>query len=145
MSSVCHTTHVGANSRGAGCDTWPQAEPTDPADLAWNCWFNGVDFFINFSTPHHVKRLSRNLGRAFTMVVQSRASFDTLPGSGLKARATIRSRISRYDAVGISPCLGTHGSAPELPQFFLEDDNTAHCPILAADDWSAAGDADGPG
>ena len=107
---------------------WPAGQPIDPADTNWNFWYEGVDFFINFSTRHHVNRRSRNLGQAFTLVTQSQSSFDRLPEHGRKAREVIRDRISKHDAVGVSPVLGNHGDAPELPQFFLGDING--CPHL---------------
>ncbi|MFK0200168.1 YqcI/YcgG family protein [Streptomyces lavendulae] len=108
---------------------WPADAPTDPADPKWNFWYKGIDFFINVSTRHHRLRRSRNLGHPFTLVVQSRASFDRLPVHAAAARRQIRRRISTYDAVGLSAHLGTHGDAPELPQYFLGDTNG--CPYAA--------------
>ncbi|MEU6128233.1 YqcI/YcgG family protein [Saccharopolyspora sp. NPDC047091] len=107
---------------------WPSDAPTDPKDPNWNFWYRGIDFFINISTRHHVRRRSRNLGKCFTLVVQSRASFDRLPRRAAAARTTIRERLVEYDGVPPSPHLGTHGEAPELPQFSLGDTNT--CPYL---------------
>ncbi|MFD3678224.1 YqcI/YcgG family protein [Streptomyces sp. NPDC058613] len=108
---------------------WPAEAPVDPADPQWNFWYKGIDFFINVSTRHHRLRRSRNLGHPFTLVVQSRASFDRLPVHATAARRQIRRRIAAYDGVGLSPHLGTHGDAPELPQYFLGDSNG--CPYTA--------------
>ncbi|MFD4240487.1 YqcI/YcgG family protein [Streptomyces sp. NPDC058525] len=108
---------------------WPADAPVDPADPKWNFWYRGIDFFINVSTRHHRLRRSRNLGHPFTLVVQSRASFDRLPVQAAAARRQIRGRIAAYDGLGLSPHLGTHGDAPELPQYFLGDTNG--CPYAA--------------
>ncbi|MFJ1868758.1 YqcI/YcgG family protein [Streptomyces sp. NPDC088097] len=108
---------------------WPADAPVDPADPKWNFWYQGIDFFINVSTHHHRLRRSRNLGHPFTLVVQSRASFDRLPVHASAARRQIRRRLAAYDAVDVSPHLGTHGDAPELPQYFLGDTNG--CPYTA--------------
>ncbi|MFJ3841504.1 YqcI/YcgG family protein [Streptomyces sp. NPDC090054] len=108
---------------------WPAEAPLDPEDPKWNFWYRGIDFFINVSTRHHLLRRSRNLGHPFTLVVQSRASFDRLPVQATAARRQIRGRIAEYDAVEVSPHLGTHGAAPELPQYFLGDRNG--CPYTA--------------
>jgi len=106
---------------------WPAAVPVDPRDPGWNFWYAGVDFFINFSTPHHLDRRSRNLGRCFTMVLQSQSSFDRFPRQAKAMREKIRRRIGDYDALGPSPALGVHGEAPEIDQFFLGETNT--CPV----------------
>ncbi|MEU8775587.1 YqcI/YcgG family protein [Streptomyces sp. NPDC048606] len=108
---------------------WPADAPTDPSEANWNFWYRGIDFFINVSTRHHRLRRSRNLGEPFTLVVQSRASFDRLPVHATAARRQIRRRITEYDGVALSPYLGTHGDAPELPQYFLGDTNG--CPYTA--------------
>ncbi|MGW3635834.1 YqcI/YcgG family protein [Streptomyces sp. NPDC005122] len=116
---------------------WPVDAPVDPADPKWNFWYKGVDFFINVSTHHHRLRRSRNLGHPFTLVVQSRASFDRLPMQAAAARRQIRRRIADYDRVGLSPHLGTHGDVPELPQYFLGDSNGCPYTAVAAHDISA--------
>jgi len=111
-----------------GAQEWPPDAPRDPADPGWNFWYRGIDFFVNTSTRHHRLRRSRNLGACFTLVVQSRASFDRLPRQAAAARKAIRRRTASYDSVAVSPHLGTHGQLPELPQFFLGDTNG--CPYL---------------
>ncbi|MFD7920460.1 YqcI/YcgG family protein [Streptomyces sp. NPDC059740] len=113
---------------------WPDDAPRDPADPGWNFWYRGIDFFVNVSTRHHRLRRSRNLGTPFTLVVQSRASFDRLPGSAAAARRRIRLRLAHYDAIAPSPHLGTHGEAPELPQYFLGDSNGCPYRALTAQD-----------
>lgn len=111
--------------------SWPSGAPVDPVDPDWNFWYCGVDFFINVSTPKHVARRSRNLGDLFTFVIQSRASFDNIPGHKGKIQDRIRSRIRKFDDLPPSPSLGTHGISPELPQFFLGDTNDlGGCPHL---------------
>jgi FPC/CPF motif-containing protein YcgG len=112
---------------------WPQTEPVDPADPHWNFWYRGIDLFINFSTPRHVKRKSRNLGAAFTLVLQSRSTFDGIPP---KARERVRNRICEHDALPVSPWLGEHGNAPELPQFFLGETNDAPFLLLTSEDFA---------
>jgi FPC/CPF motif-containing protein YcgG len=103
---------------------WPPDAPTDPADPRWVFWFDGIDFFINFSTPGHVLRQSRNLGPAFTLVVQSRSTFDQF---GDQVRASIRARIADHDKVPPHPALGSYGdpTAHEVAQYFLGDSTVA--------------------
>lgn len=102
---------------------WPEAAPLDPEDPNWVFWFEGVDFFLNFSTPGHRDRRSRNLGPAWTAVVQSRSSFDTFTGADHHARLRIRARLAEYDAVAPHPALGSYGDPGnhEAHQYFLGD------------------------
>ena len=113
---------------------WPASAPTNPNDPNWDFWYGGVDCFINFSTPHHVKRRSRNLGSAFTLVIQSRSTFDHIGKNPMQIRHRIRERIAQYDTIPMSPALGEHGNAPELPQFFLGDDNIEAAMLLTEQD-----------
>ncbi|QOL45152.1 YqcI/YcgG family protein [Bifidobacterium longum subsp. infantis] len=46
----------------------------------------------------------------------------------------IRERIAQYDTIPMSPALGEHGNAPELPQFFLGDDNIEASMLLTEQD-----------
>ncbi|HZM76390.1 MAG TPA: YqcI/YcgG family protein [Candidatus Limnocylindrales bacterium] len=108
---------------------WPADQPTDPADPQWIFWFEGVDFFINFSTPGHRHRRSRNVGSAFTVITQSRSSFDSFVEPGDRVRAVIRERVGDYDTVPVHPALGTFGDPDnrEALQFFLGESN--ECPV----------------
>ncbi|MFZ4841532.1 YqcI/YcgG family protein [Mycetocola saprophilus] len=116
-------------------DGIPPGRPIAVADPHWDFWYRNIDFFINFSSAHHVLRNSRNLGSALTIVAQSRSSFDRLPEGGLRARSMIRERIHQFDDVAPSPSLGSHGLSPELPQFFLGDDNEPSPPLLTQSDY----------
>lgn len=113
---------------------WPEGETTDPENPGWIFWYKGVDLFLNFSTPNHVNRHSRNLGSCFTVVTQSRATFDRLPRQGATFRRIIRKRLASYDDVPLSPLLSTHGDQPELPQFFLGDNNECPYHLVNRDD-----------
>ncbi|MEV7652491.1 MULTISPECIES: YqcI/YcgG family protein [Micrococcaceae] len=105
---------------------WPDGHTMDPTDPTWDFWYKGVDFFVNVSTPHHKLRKSRNLGSAFTLVVQSRTSFDRLGDGASRARTKIRERIGKHDLIDRSPALGEHGAHPEIDQFFLDDSNDSN-------------------
>ncbi|WP_020391210.1 YqcI/YcgG family protein [Kribbella catacumbae] len=107
---------------------WPADAPTDPDHPDWNFWFAGVGFFFNFSSPHHVRRNSRNLGPVLTVVAQARATFDAPDRGGLKARTAIRRRIQEFDDVRVHQALGSFGSAEnrEIDQYFLGDDQAIH-------------------
>nr|WP_143723692.1 YqcI/YcgG family protein [Bifidobacterium longum] len=56
----------------------------------------------------------------------SRCTYKLNPG--------IRERIAQYDTIPMSPALGEHGNAPELPQFFLGDDNIEASMLLTEQD-----------
>ncbi|MFE7576918.1 YqcI/YcgG family protein [Streptomyces sp. NPDC057521] len=120
---------------------WPAGAPTDPNHPHWTFWFEGVDFFLNFSTPGHERRRSRNLGSAVTLVVQSRSSFD--PYSGDAVRARIRSRVATYDGLPAHPALETYGnpSNREMYQFFLGDANDEFVDLLAEPDQRLSTDS----
>ena len=51
-----------------------------------------------------------------------------------KLNPGIRERIAQYDTIPMSPALGEHGNAPELPQFFLGDDNIEASMLLTEQD-----------
>jgi FPC/CPF motif-containing protein YcgG len=63
--------------------------------------------------------------------MQSRSTFDGIPQ---KTRERIRRRITSHDEVPVSPYLGLHGQAPELPQFFLGDANSCPVTLLTRED-----------
>jgi FPC/CPF motif-containing protein YcgG len=111
---------------------WPADAPTDPHDPRWVLWFDGIDLFINFSTPAHVARRSRRVASAFTLIVQSRSTFDPFGGAGHPSRALIRARLAGYDAVPAHPALGAYGDPTncEAAQYFLGDANHPSCPLV---------------
>ncbi|WP_328886484.1 YqcI/YcgG family protein [Streptomyces sp. NBC_00316] len=115
---------------------WPEATPLDPEDPRWVFWFEGVDFFFNFSTPGHRERRSRNLGPAWTAVVQSRSSFDTFAGADHRARLRIRARLAEYDAVPPHTALGSYGDPGnrEAHQYFLGDGVDPGRPLVRVED-----------
>lgn len=118
---------------------WPEGQPQDPEHPAWVLWFAGVDLFLNVSTANHRLRHSRNLGPTFTLVAQSRSSFDSYAGDGA-VRSRIRRRLAQYDSVAVHPALGCYGSADnrESHQYFLGD--SAHDePLLRLSDIALAG------
>ncbi len=117
---------------------WPHGAPADPMDPRWVFWFEGVDFFINMSTPGHRRRRSRNLCSAFTLVVQSRSAFDAFAGDADPVRAHIRSRIAAHDAMPPHPALGAYGDpcSREAAQYFLGDDNEIVIDLIAEADIS---------
>jgi hypothetical protein len=123
---------------------WPAGAPTDPLDPHWVFWFEGIDFFINFSSPGHALRHSRNLGPALTAVVQSRSSFDRFSGPDSKVRSLIRARVDEYDRLPAHPALGSYGDPVnrELFQYFLGDSNDKPIDLLnGCDAGSGAGSA----
>ncbi|HST46394.1 YqcI/YcgG family protein [Jatrophihabitans sp.] len=103
-------------------------EVLDPSDPSWSLKIDGVEMFVNFSSPNHVVRTSRNVGPAFTVIAQARASFDRGGRAGLAAREEIRRRLAAYDGVQAHPCLGRYGAPGnrEALQYFLGDGTAAH-------------------
>ncbi|WSV65690.1 YqcI/YcgG family protein [Streptomyces sp. NBC_01013] len=120
---------------------WPEATPLDPEDPRWVFWFEGVDFFFNFSTPGHQDRRSRNLGPAWTAVVQSRSSFDTVGGADHRARLRIRARLAEYDAVPPHTALGAYGDPDnhEAHQYFLGDGTDPGRSLVGVEDLRLPG------
>jgi FPC/CPF motif-containing protein YcgG len=104
-------------------------------DPRWVFWFEGIDFFVNFSTPSHQRR-SRNLGSAMTMVVQARSSFDDFAEPDNRIRALIRSRVQTYDDMPVHPAIGTYGdpTSREATQYFLGDSNDITIDLLTQED-----------
>ncbi|MCX5214527.1 YqcI/YcgG family protein [Kitasatospora sp. NBC_00240] len=95
----------------------------DPRDHDWELWLDGVGLFLNFSSPRHKARRSRNVGSRFTVVAQARESFDRQARGTPRARDTIRRRLADYDDVEAHPALGSYGDpdSREALQFFLGD------------------------
>ena len=103
-------------------------ESLPPSDATWSLKVDGVEIFVNFSSPNHLARNSRNVGPAFTVIAQARASFDHGGRAGPAAREQIRRRLTAYDDVQPHPCLGRFGDPGnrEALQYFLGDGLTAH-------------------
>lgn len=106
-----------------------------PNDPRWMLWLDDTGLFVNFSSPAHHARRSRNVGSAFTIIAQARESFDRQGRSSKKSRAEIRSRLFAYDSVPPHPSLASYGDPEnrEILQFFLGDgmepqDLTKVCP-----------------
>lgn len=108
----------------------PQTHDVSPDDPSWMLWLNDVGLFLNFSSPRHRARHSRNVGSRFTVIAQARASFDEHPRSSERVRAEIRRRVAAYDDVPVHPCLGRYGDSTsrEALQFFLGDRTDAMDP-----------------
>ncbi|MBD0693861.1 YqcI/YcgG family protein [Streptomyces sp. CBMA123] len=99
----------------------------DPKDSDWELWLGGVGLFLNFSSPRHKARRSRNVGSRFTVIAQARESFDRQGRAAPRARESIRKRLAGYDDVEAHPALGSYGDpdSREALQFFLGDGTEA--------------------
>jgi uncharacterized protein len=125
---VQHVIRATASSPG-------DADLPKPDDPSWTLRLNGIGLFVNFSTPNHRARRSRNVGSVFTLIAQARAVFDRLNRASPRARAEIRQRLRSYDDVPPHPALGAYGdpASREAWQYFLGDtteiyDPTEACP-----------------
>lgn len=112
----------------------PSGCPVSPQDAEWMLSLDGLGLFLNFSSPRHRRRRSRNVGPAFTIIVQSRESFDLAGRARPSARDLIRRRVTAYDEVVPHPALGAYGDPDnrEALQYFLGDDLELHDITLAA-------------
>lgn len=116
---------------------WPSEVPTDPNSESWAYCISGARLFVNISSPEHVKRRSRNLGRHLVLVVQLRDGVDFIAPpneDGDAVRRSMRRRVAAYDTVPVSPDLATHGQGTnrDWKQFWLGDRTTTHegqCPF----------------
>lgn len=115
---------------------WPQDVGTDPMQPFWSMCFGGMQLFVNFSAPAHVRRRSRNLGRHFLFIVNPRERFDVVAGDtpeGNRVRTVIRNRAEAYDGLPHAPELGSFLKGElEWWQYGLSDDNrprTDRCPF----------------
>lgn len=97
-------------------------------DPNWTLVLDGLGLFLNISSPRHVLRRSRDVGPAFTIIAQARASFDQGSRADPSVRNVIRRRIAQYDDVPPHPALGTYGdpSNREALQYFLGDSTEPH-------------------
>jgi FPC/CPF motif-containing protein YcgG len=91
---------------------WPVDVPPVPDHHLWSFCFAGAQLFVNFSSPAHRERRSRNLGGAMAFVINPRQNFDVVAGNnpeGQAVRRRVRARIAAYDGVAHGEELGTYG------------------------------------
>lgn len=117
-------------------EPWPEGVADDPMQPYWSMCFGGMQLFVNFSSPVHQRRKSRNLGRHFLFVVNPRERFDVVAGDtpeGRRVREVIRDRAEAYDGEPHAPELGSFVKGEiEWWQYGLSDDNsprTDRCPL----------------
>jgi len=88
---------------------WAPGVSTDPDHPLWSFCLGGSPLFVNISSPAHLKRKSRNLGSALTLVIQLREGFDLVAPdtrTGRRVRGMIRERIEAFDQSPIYAELG---------------------------------------
>jgi N-omega-hydroxy-L-arginine synthase len=124
--------HWHDNDRAA----WPEGVSLDPHSPYWAMCFDGMQLFVNMSSPAHRIRQSRNLGPALTLVINPRERFDVVAGDnpqGRLIRERIRTRIEDYDGQPHSPMLGSYEAGEiEWWQYGLKDTNeptASGCPF----------------
>lgn len=115
---------------------WPAGVAKDPDAPFWSMCYGGMQLFVNFSSPAHVQRKSRNLGRHFLFIINPRERFDQVAGDtpdGRRVRQVIRDRAEAYDGIPHAPELGMYQKgALEWLQYGVSDDNAppkATCPL----------------
>jgi len=115
---------------------WPDDVARDPNAPFWSMCFAGTQLFVNFSSPAHKQRKSRNLGRHFLFIVNPRERFDVVAGDtpeGQRVRQVIRDRAEAYDGIPHAPELGSYQKGEiEWWQYGVSDDNreqTDRCPL----------------
>lgn len=116
--------------------SWPGEVSFEPTAPFWSMCHDGMQLFVNMSSPAHEKRQSRNLGRHFVFVVNPRERFDVVAGDtpdGRRVRKVIRDRAEAYDGMPHAPQLGLFEKGElEWVQYALPDTNApapAGCPI----------------
>ncbi|KAJ8487688.1 hypothetical protein ONZ45_g14238 [Pleurotus djamor] len=113
---------------------WPSNIPQDIDNDRWCLCFGGEPFFSVIQTPAHQARQSR-YAKGLTVVFQPKWIFDILFSSDAKragALGKVRSLLSKYDSVPVSPELKNYGDegSRESKQYFLLDENVpADCPF----------------
>jgi FPC/CPF motif-containing protein YcgG len=115
---------------------WPEGVARDPAAPYWSMCFGGLQLFVNFSSPAHRQRKSRNLGAHFLFIINPRERFDVVAGDGPdgnRVRQVIRERAEAYDGIPHAPELGMYQKGElEWWQYGVSDDNsprTDGCPL----------------
>jgi len=124
---------------------WPQSVSKDPHEPFWSMCFNGMQLFVNMSSPAHKIRKSRNLGAHFLMIINPRERFDIVAGdnpAGHKVRNSIRTRLEHYDQQPHSLQLGSYQAGDiEWWQYGIVEENcqrTDRCPfVFKGDDKTA--------
>jgi N-omega-hydroxy-L-arginine synthase len=117
-------------------EPWPETVATDPHAPYWSMCFGGIQLFVNFSSPAHAQRKSRNLGNHFLFIINPRERFDVVAGNtpeGNRVRQVIRDRAEAYDGIPHAPELGSYQKGEiEWWQYGVTDDNhdrTDRCPM----------------
>lgn len=117
---------------------WPEDVARDPNAPFWALCFDGMQLFVNMSSPAHARRKSRNLGRHFILVINPRERFDMVAGhdpEGRRVRSVIRSRCEGYDGMPHAPELGSYQAGEiEWVQYCLGESNDrklGQCPLRA--------------
>jgi len=115
---------------------WPEGVATDPEAPYWSMCFGGLQLFVNFSSPAHEIRKSRNLGDHFLFIINPRERFDVVAGDtpeGNRVRQVIRDRAEEYDGIPHAPELGMFQKGElEWVQYGVSDDNSPRiggCPL----------------
>lgn len=118
---------------------WPDTFASEPDHTFWEFAFGGEQFFVFCASPSYRLRHSRNLGNCQILMMQPRSSFSVVEKSvnGAAARARVRQRIAKWDAIGAHPDLGVFGDpgSREWKQYFLSDDmakSVGRCPFKHA-------------
>lgn len=121
-------------------EPWPEGVATDPHAPYWSMCFGGIQLFVNFSSPAHLERKSRNLGAHFLFIINPRERFDVVAGDtpeGMRVRQVIRDRAEAYDGIPHAPELGMYQKGElEWWQYGVMDDNTPRtdrCPLKMRD------------
>jgi uncharacterized protein len=115
---------------------WPDEIPFEVDNSAWEFCFAGEPLFVVCTTPAHQQRRSRYSAH-FSLLFQPRWVFANIldtPEKANKAFQSVRSLLSRYDDIGVSPVLGMYGNPTnrEHLQYFLSDDHTPlGCPVAS--------------
>lgn len=126
---------------------WPYGVATAPDDPEWCFCFNGVQLFVNMSTPDHMALRSRNLGQFLTLIINAREIFDVVAcaesRSGRLVRENIRRRVAAYNGGAVPQELGFYGDPDnrEWLQYQLEEHGLkrpAECPFKHHGDRPAA-------
>lgn len=117
-------------------EPWPEGVASDPEAPYWSMCFGGIQLFVNFSSPAHKRRKSRNLGGHFLFIVNPRERFDIVAGDnpeGARVRQVIRDRAEAYDGLPHAPELGMYQKGElEWVQYGVSDDNSPRaggCPL----------------
>lgn len=111
---------------------WPSRAPINTDDPDWQWCFGGEKWFILGCSPAYKHRRSRNVGPCLTVVFQlSEKVFINLSGNsrqGIKAKKSIRKRLSLYDSSTVHPHIGSElkSSKYKWRQYFLPDDDTVY-------------------